>query len=111
MYAVKVARIARERALKLSSGKTASWNNIMKNGKFINLPTHDPQKEVASHIAPVDKTPPNERQQKKSAYKQLLEMVKSVETQATAIRKKKKRKTNGNGIEFLQGMPLTSMAV
>ena len=28
--------------MKLSEGKAASWNNIVKNCKFTNLPTHNP---------------------------------------------------------------------
>ena len=42
LYAVKATIIAGERALKLSSNKTASWKDITKNEKFINLPTFNP---------------------------------------------------------------------
>ena len=34
VYAVKAARIAEEQALKLSSGTTSNWKEIMKDGKF-----------------------------------------------------------------------------
>ena len=42
LYTIKAVRTAGIRALKISEGKTASWNNTIKNGKFINLPTPPP---------------------------------------------------------------------
>ena len=42
MYAIDAMQTAGERATKLSSGKTTSWNEIMSNGKFNYLPTQTP---------------------------------------------------------------------
>ena len=42
LYAVEATRTAGSRALKISDGKTVSWNDIIQNGKYINLPIHNP---------------------------------------------------------------------
>ena len=44
---MKASRITGEQALKLSSGTTSSWKEIIKNGKSTNLLTHnfDPEDE------------------------------------------------------------------
>ena len=46
LYAMKAARTVGNMAMKLLEGKTASWNDIVKNGKFTNLPTHNPPEEA-----------------------------------------------------------------
>ena len=42
LHAVKAARITGKQVLKLSSGTISSWKEIIKDGKFTNLPTHNP---------------------------------------------------------------------
>ena len=55
LYAVEAARQAGTRALELSGGKTCSWADIMKDGKFV-LPTTNPLpvEEMEEDTAPPD---------------------------------------------------------
>ena len=58
LYAIEVARQAGTRALELSGGKTCSWADIMKDGKFA-LPTTNPlpAEEKEEDTAPPDQEP------------------------------------------------------
>ena len=98
LYAIKAAIPAGSRALKLLEGKTASWNDIIKNNNFINLPTHNPLEEETPQPKVDNKPPTKAKQRKKYSYNLLLEKVKSAKSKATAIRKSKKRKTVRSGI-------------
>ena len=62
LYMVKATRITGERALKLLSGKTASWKDIMTNGRFISPPTHNPPVDATSPATTVNKLPTKAKQ-------------------------------------------------
>ena len=74
---MKAFRIAGERALKLSSGKMASWKYITKDDKFITLPNYNPPVDAAPHAITVDEPLSKTKKQKKLSYKLLLETVRS----------------------------------
>ena len=106
---MKAARIVGERALTLSSGTTTSWNKTMKDGKFNNLPTHNPPPEEEPTPAPeIDKSPTKATQ---SSYQQLSKRVRNAKACVATIRRTKKRKMNGDGAGFLERVPSASLTV
>ena len=106
---MKVARITGEQALlKLPSGMSSSQKEIMKNGNFTNLLTHNSPLEDKHTSPEMDKHTVKATQ---NPYQQMSKRISKAKAHVKTMRKTKKRKMNGDDGGFLQGVPSMSAAV
>ena len=103
LFSIEAARAAGERAMKLSEGKTSSWNDIMANGKF-GLPTVSPPPETApSPLAPTPpEAKPTPKARKKSAYTVLKDNIKMAKRRASQAAKRQRQNSQQDDSNFLQ---------
>ena len=80
----------------------------MKDGKFTNLPPQKSPPEDEPTVPEIDKSPAKATQ---TPYQQMIKRFSKAKAHVTTIRKTKKRKMNGGGSGFLQGLPSMSEVV
>jgi hypothetical protein len=111
LFSIEAARAAGERAMKLSKGKTTSWNDIMANGRF-DLPTSSPPPETEPNPqAPTPPEPkPKPKAKEKSAYTVLKDNIKRAKGKASQTARRKRQKAKQGDSDFLQQTISTAAA-